>query len=195
MEEDLDLASSPSIDSSAVGRLAVARLADGSVAVGCFADGSAVGGAVALAVAPFGGRCADDPVAAAARLHYGADDAIGLSAAAPLNGGADSTIGLSAEARVDDLACSLYSVVGSLVVTYIGGISAASFCTVACIDSIADGPCNAVRYFIRGLVEQPQALYSEGHFPLVDRELLDYVEGGDVRTTACPGPACQSFLV
>ena len=151
--------------------------------------------AVALAVAPFGGHCADDSVAAAARLHYGADDAIGLSAAAPLNGGADSTIGLglSAEARVDDLACSLYSVVGSLVVTYIGGISAASFCTVACIDSIADGPCNAVRYFIRGLVEQPQALYSEGHFPLVDRELLDYVEGGDVRTTACPGPPCPSL--
>ena len=66
MEEDP--ASSPSIDSSAVGRLAVARLADGSVAVarldgladglavGCCADGSAVGGAVALAVAPFGGR-------------------------------------------------------------------------------------------------------------------------------------------
>ena len=104
------------------------------------------------------------------------------------------TIGLSAEARVDDLACSLYSVVGSLVVTYIGGISAASFCTVACIDSIADGPCNAVRYFIRGSVEQPQqALYSEGHFPLVDRELLDCVEGGDVRTTACPGPPCPSL--
>ena len=79
------------------------------------------------------GHCADDSVAAAARLHYGADDAIGLSAAAPLNGGADSTvglglsaaapldggadstIGLSAEARVDDLACSLYSVVGSFV--------------------------------------------------------------------------------
>ena len=37
-----------------------------------------------------------------------------------------------------------------LVVTYIGGIGAASFCTVACIDSVADGPCNAVRYFIRG---------------------------------------------